>query len=253
MPDREIADQVREYVANATGGDPGVMVHMTTFRVLPWEQDACRRLPSAAEKKSYKRWVRRFTSALDDTQDAVVLQPDGRFALCAPRLRVLSELVAYAARRLGALPRTSVYIDAGSAGWNHHDPATPCGSWSAEASSTFAATCPRGARHFGPALHRRHGGERAPLHLAVLAGPPAGRDLQQRETCETRTDRRCVTLDIPPTTRVAAKRWGFPDQDHRLARRHVDGYLWAGGPWLVNQTSPFSMSRALDVARTTPC
>ena len=115
---------MHEYVENATGGDPEVMVHMTLFRVVPWEQDACRRLPSAAEKKSYKRYVRKFAGAIDDTYAAIVLQPDGPFALCAPGgSPVLSGLVEYAALQLGALPHASVYIDIGSAGWNHHDPA----------------------------------------------------------------------------------------------------------------------------------
>jgi endoglucanase len=51
---------------------------------------------------------------------------------------------------------------------------------------------------------------------------------------------------------VAAARWGLPARVRRLAREHVDGYLWAGRPWLYLQSEPFSMKRALAVARTTP-
>jgi endoglucanase len=32
----------------------------------------------------------------------------------------------------------------------------------------------------------------------------------------------------------------------------VDGYLWFGRPWLYMQADPFVMTRALQLARTTP-
>jgi hypothetical protein len=46
------------------------------------------------------------------------------FALCAPQgSTVPSRLIGYAAQRLSALARTSVYIDAGAADWPKGDPA----------------------------------------------------------------------------------------------------------------------------------
>ncbi|MGZ5398675.1 MAG: glycoside hydrolase family 6 protein [Nocardioides sp.] len=275
IPDREIGGKVREYVANATGGDDEVMVHMTLFRVVPWEQDACKRLPTAAEKTSYKRYVRRFAAAIDDTHAAIVLQPDGPFALCSPgRSRVLSGLVQYAARRLGALPHASVYIDVGSAGWNHHDPANAVRQLVRGGiehvrgfhlnTTHYEATVDEigfGAKVVAALAARGLTGKHFTVDTAENGRPftwqdwsdhPQGEIFNNAKTCETAADRRCVTLGIPPTTRVAAKRWGLPDQARRLARRHVDAYLWAGRPWLVNQTAPFSMDRALDIARTTP-
>ena len=275
IPDGDIAGKVHDYIDNATGGDPEVMVHMTLFRVVPWEQDACKRLPTKAEKRSYKRYVRRFAGAIDDTYAAIVLQPDGPFALCSPGgSRVLSGLVRYAARRLGALPHASVYIDVGSAGWNHHDPANAVKQLVRGGvehvrgfhlnTTHYEATEDEigfGAKVVGALEARGIEGKHFTVDTAENGRPftwqywhdhPKGEIFNNAKTCETKSDRRCVTLGIPPTTRVAAKRWGLPDQARRLARRHVDAYLWAGRPWLKNQTSPFSMSRALDVARTTP-
>jgi endoglucanase len=64
--------------------------------------------------------------------------------------------------------------------------------------------------------------------------------------------RRCVTLGIPPTVRVAADRWRLSERVRDLAAEHVDGFVWFGRPWLYRQADPFVMKRALTMARTTP-
>lgn len=61
-----------------------------------------------------------------------------------------------------------------------------------------------------------------------------------------------MTLGIPPTSDVAAERWHLPADVRELAREHVDGYLWAGRPWLDTQAAPLVLARALGMARTTP-
>src|SRR5262245_2136798 len=115
-PDDKIGDQVRDYIANSQDGNPDALVQMAIFRVVPWEHDACNRLPTKAERASYRLWIDRFAAAVGDTPTAIVLQPDGPFALCAPGgSRVPSNLVAYAARVLSAQPDTNVYIEAGAA------------------------------------------------------------------------------------------------------------------------------------------
>jgi hypothetical protein len=70
--------------------------------------------------------------------------------------------------------------------------------------------------------------------------------------CKTKTETRCVTLGIPPTTDVANPKWHLSALNQLRAKRHVDGYLWYGRPWLYMQSDPFSMTRALWLARTTP-
>jgi hypothetical protein len=54
-----IRDKVVDYVANSTGGDPEVLVQMAVFRMVPWEHEACKRLPTRVEQASYKQWVDR--------------------------------------------------------------------------------------------------------------------------------------------------------------------------------------------------
>ncbi len=120
IPDSQIAAKVHDYISNAQAGNPEALVQMTVFRMVPWEHEACRRLPTRAEQASYKRWISRFAAAVGSTPTAIVLQPDGPFALCAPHGSTLpSQLVAYAARVLSGQPRTSVYVETGAADWPH--------------------------------------------------------------------------------------------------------------------------------------
>ena len=46
--------------------------------------------------------------------------------------------------------------------------------------------------------------------------------------------------------------WGLSDDVRRLAKDHVDAYLWFGRPWLYRQNYPFQLDRALAVVRSSP-
>jgi len=275
IPNNDIADKVHAYIDNATGGDPDVMVHMTLFRMNPWEQDACARLPTKAEKASYKQYVRRFARAVGDAHAAVVLQPDGPFALCAPGgSKAHSKLIAYTAERLSRLPHTTTYIEAGSAEWNGYDPQRAVkllvrGGVEHVRGFTFNVThyestssqIEFGAQVVAALAERGIHGKHFVVDTAENGRPFTGtwwrahndgERWDNAATCQKKEQKRCVTLGIPPTTRVARERWGLSDEVEKLARKHVDAYLWAGRPWLHNQTAPFSLTRALDIARTTP-
>ncbi|WP_193605398.1 glycoside hydrolase family 6 protein [Nocardioides dongkuii] len=274
IPDGQIGAKVEEYVANATGGDDDVLVQMTVFRMVPWEHEACRRLPTAREKASYKRWIARFARAVGDTRAAIVLQPDGPFAMCAPRgSKVLSRLVAHASRKLSALPRTSVYVEAGSAGWNHLDPAeavrllTRAGVQHARGfhlNTTHYETTERQVRFGAEVVRALEARGITGKHFTVDTAQNGrgftweqhrdlhGGDFDSAPTCRTKKQQHCVTLGIPPTADVADPRWGLPADVAQLAATYVDGYLWAGRPWLRRQAAPFLLKRALAVARTTP-
>ena len=275
IADRDIKRKVHEYVQNATGGDDDVLVQLTLFRLVPWEQETCQRLPTRAEKESYRRWMRRFTTALGDTRAAVVLQPDGPFALCAPGgSRVHSRLLAWTARRLDALPRTTAYLDVGSSGWNHEDPANAVKllvrggiehlrgfHLNTTHYMSVASQVRFGARVVDALEQRGIVGRHFTVDTAENGRPFTWEWHEEHRpdvffnnapTCGTRGQTHCVTLGIPPTTGVGARRWGLSRGVRRLAREHVDAYLWAGRPWLRNQTAPFSMRRALRMARTTP-
>ena len=58
---------------------------MTMFRMVPWEHDACNRLPTTAERaRATSGGSDAFAAGIGDAHVALVLQPDGPFALCAP-------------------------------------------------------------------------------------------------------------------------------------------------------------------------
>ena len=144
MSNDDIAATVRRYIRASQAGNPNALVQMTVFRMVPWEGEACRRLPTAAEQASYKQWTDRFASAIGTTHMAIILQPDGPFALCVPGKSLIpSQLIAYSARVFSALPNTSVYYRCRGGGLARRRSARAasvprCGSWSRQESSTPA-------------------------------------------------------------------------------------------------------------------
>lgn len=271
IPDGSIRAIVAAYVANSTGGDPNVLVQMAVFRMVPWEHEACRRLPTPQEQASYRRWIDEFAAGVGSAHAAIILQPDGPFALCAPGgSRLPSELVKYAATRFAALPNSHVYIDAGAADWPKDNPA--------EAAEILVRAGVDRVRGF--ALNSTHYvalsddiafGAQVVAELArrgipdrhfVVNTSSNGRGFDfnlgrgdhpdNANVCRTPEERVCVTLGIPPTVDVANPRWGLSPANAAAAAKHVDAYLWFGRPWLHMQNDPFVLDRALAMARTTP-
>jgi hypothetical protein len=268
-PASGIAQTVDDYLANVTGGDPRVMAQIAVFRLTPWEHTACRQLPSAAQQSSYRYWIDQLAAGIGRARVALVLQPDLPFASCVPHhSQVPLRLVAYASRVLSALPHTTVYIDAGAADW----------ATVGQAVSLLRAAGVRYARGFAlNATHYDATGNEVRYAAAVArglakAGLPGrhavintssnGRGFKAQQyhgstydnanACTSRSQQRCVTLGIPPTTDVASPRWGLSAATRGLASRYVDAYLWIGRPWLYNQSDPFLPARAELLAATTP-
>lgn len=275
IPDAVLARKVADYVAGAQQGDRDRLVQFTLFRMVPWEQAACTRLPTASERRSYRRWVGIFAAALGDTPAAVVLQPDGPFAQCAPHgSPVLSDLLAWTTRRLAEQPRTAVYIEAGASDW----PSPGQGGVERAADllvadgvadargfalngTHYASTADQVRRAAGLAdeLARRGiPGRRAVINTSGNGHPfdfgdYRGPDPLNAQVCRTPSDpRTCISLGIPPTADVAAPRWGLPDDVARDARRVVDAYVWFGRPWLYRQNEPFVMKRAIPLVTSSP-
>lgn len=274
----QISQRVTDYIKNAQAGDPDTLVQMSIFRMVPWEHDACTRLPTRAERHSYRTWINRFATAVGDTPTAIVLQPDGPFALCAPHGSLVpSHLVAYAAKVLSALSHTSVYIDAGAADWPA--PGGQGGVDSAvkilvDGGIQYAHGFSLDNTHYSSTVNEVARAAAISQKLAALGyadrravintssnghpfefGKYTGKDPDNANVCQSTTaalTTTCVTLGIPPTTRVGASAWGLPRATKRLARQYVDAYLWAGRPWLYRQNQPFVTSRALQLVRTTP-
>src|SRR4051794_24389806 len=275
----KIGDQVRDYIASSQDGNPDALVQMAIFRVVPWEHDACHRLPTTAEKASYKQWIDRFAAAVGDTPTAIVLQPDGPFALCAPHgSHAPSKLVAYAARVLSAQPSTSVYIEAGVADWpmfgprggvtaavrilvrggiqyahgfalngTHYDSIPNEVERAVAIAKTLAK---KGYPHRTAVINTSNNGH--PFKFGQYTGPDPVNPVVCR-SLTTPASKTCETLGVPPTADVASARWKLPTVTATLAAKYVDAYLWFGRPWLHHVGSqPFVTRRAIELVKTTP-
>jgi hypothetical protein len=270
----EIGEKVRGYIDASLqqAGSSDALVQMSVFRMHPWEDEACHRLPTAAEGASYRDWIDRFAGAVGDTHAAVILQPDGPFALCAPHgSHVPSDLIAYASRVLSALPHTSVYVDVGAADW-------PIESQGGVGAATRIAI--QGGVQYarGIALNTTHYSSTADevqrgtdvvraladqgiadKHFVVntssngkgfVFGDYRAPDPDNARVCDSQQDPGpCVALGIPPTYDFADPRWRLPQGTVDLANRYADAFLWIGRPWLYDQNEPFVVSRALTLAR----
>ncbi len=266
-----VAKNVSEYISNSQHGDPNALVQMAIFAMQPWEQEACDRLPTEAEKAEYKSWVDAVAAAIGSAHVALVLQPDAPFALCAPGgSDVPLELLRYATERFAGQPNTSVYIEAGAADWLRDKPAkalrilVPAGVSMARGfalNSTHYDSTARQVR-FAAAISQALAARGIPGKYAVINTAQNGKPFKGYEydgpnydnarPCSDLDDKRCVTLGVPPTSNVADPAWGLEAADAAAAAAYVDGYLWFGRPWLFNQASGWDHQRALTIARTTP-
>ncbi|GAA2122952.1 glycoside hydrolase family 6 protein [Nocardioides bigeumensis] len=275
IPNAQIGRKVRDYVKSAQAGNPEALVQMTVFRVNPWEERACSRLPTRAEKRSYRDWTNRFAAAIGTAHTAIVLQPDGPFALCTPGGSTIpSKLIAYSARVLSALPNTSVYIDVGAADWPHP---TKGGvdavlKFLLPAGIQYARGIALNSTHYSSTTNEVARGAAVVQALETLGMPGKkvvintssngkpfdfgtydGVDAENARVCSSPLDPRiCVTLGIPPTTDVANPAWGLSPETNALATAYVDAYLWFGRPWLYKQADPFVRTRALGLVTSWP-
>jgi endoglucanase len=267
--DWEAESLARQYVESSTGGDSDVLSQLAVFRLKPWESEACRRLPTAAEQTSYKRWIDAFARGLGNARVALVLQPDLPFAACVPHHSKLPlRLVAYAARTFSALPHTTVYIDAGASDWAS---VAQAAAELRDAGVGYTRGFALGATHydstareivFGAGVSARLGrlgirGRHFIINTAQNGRPFTyqqyhGSSYDNAAVCATPAAQGCVSLGIPPTWRVTDPRWHLPARARALAGRLVDAYVWIGRPWLDHQAEPFDLARALQLARINP-
>lgn len=273
--DDTVYESVRNNIEIAQDGDPEALVQFAVFRMEPWEHEACDRLPSGGEQDSYRRWTDEFARAVGDAHAAIILQPDGPFLQCVPGgSGIPADLISYAAETFSALPNTSVYLDAGAGDWPSEgqggvsaavDFLMPAGIEHVRGvalnSTHYSSTeieVRRGAALVDELARRGLPGKKVVVNTSSNGHPfefgdYTGPDPDNAFPCESRDDdRTCVSLGIPPTTEVADPRWGLPADVNRLARAHVDAYLWFGRPWLYRQNSPFEVDRALQIVRSSP-
>jgi endoglucanase len=274
ISNNDIAEKINQYVQNASGGDPNVLVQLTLFRMVPWEGDACQRLPTKAEQASYKQYVATVARALGNQHTAIVLQPDGPDLGCVPHgSKIPAHLIRYAARTLSAQPNVSVYVEMGSWDWFRGKPAAAV-SMLESAGVKYTRGFALDTSHFDSVSHQITFGAKIAAALAddgmgskhfVIDTSDNGRaftgewyharhpgPLGYAKPCHSSSQRHCVALGIPPTTDVGSSAWGLTAAHARTAERLVDAYLWVSRPWLAHQSGGFSMSRALAEVRYSP-
>jgi hypothetical protein len=277
-----IGPQLRAFIAEQQaefGRD--ALIQVAAFREWPRGEAGRGKPLSGSEQAAYRAWVDAAAGAIGDARVAMVLEPDlGLNAVpnnswetrtADPAVRLA--LVRYAARRFSELPRTSVYLDASDSDWLSIPKIVPV----LEAAGVqYARGFALGATHYSSVGANIDYGVRIvdaleadgiagkrfvvdtadngrPFTWAEHRAEHPGADFDDAATCRSVSDSTCDTLGVPPTTDVA----GQPGLDLTArqrtdALRYVDAYLWFGRPWLVRQAAPFSLTRALDVARSTP-
>ncbi|GAA1959219.1 hypothetical protein GCM10009798_18450 [Nocardioides panacihumi] len=277
-----IGPQLRTFIAEqqaVSGKD--ALIQIAVFREWPRGEGGRGKPLSGSEQAAYRAWVDAAADAIGDARVAMVLEPDlGLNAVpnnswetrtADPAVRL--GLVKYAARRFSALPRTSVYLDASDSDWLSVPKIVPV----LEAAGIgYTRGFALGATHYSSVADNIDYGMRIidaldadgisgkkfvidtadngrPFTWMQHRSEHPGADFDNAATCRSASDTTCDTLGVPPTTDVA----GQPGLDLTArqrtdALRYVDAYLWFGRPWLIRQASPFSLSRSLEVARSTP-
>jgi hypothetical protein len=263
--DDEARHAAQDFIANVTQGHANALSQIVVFRLDPWEGQACSGgFWNAANQRSYRRWVDNFAAGIGRARVALVLQPDLAFSTCASSHAPL-DLVNYAARRFNALPHTTVYIDGGVHFWPSFDQAV---TMLEQAGVRYVRGFALNTSEFDTTGDEIEYGARLDQALAAAgipdkhyvintAGNGAGflngevANPSNPPVCRTRSDTKCITLGIPPTTHVASGRWHLSGYDANLAFHYVDAYVWVDRPWLAG-AGQFDRPRALQLAGSTP-
>jgi endoglucanase len=253
-----IENVAAEVVQDTQQGDPNVLAQFGTFELSPWE--GAWSGDGHWNVADSERWYKGLAAGIGKARALVVLQIDLPFAARTPNQQP-ETIDVYGTKVLSAHPHTTVYIDAGAYEW-----LSP-----AEQSALLISNGIRHARGFsvndtqyGPISNELEYGAQIVAYLnshgvtgkhflvntaqngePYLAGQVSGAS-NDTPRCASRTQTLCQRTGIPPTTDVANPRWHLSAADAEIARRDVDGYVWASQPWDVNG-GPFNLRFALNL------
>lgn len=271
--------RIKQLIADTQHGDPNVLVQLAIFREYPDGESRINVPLTPQEQQSYRDWTDAVARAIGGTRTLLVLEPDlaidanrhGRGEVVAdPSVRL--GLVNYAAQKYSALPRTTVYLDAGASDWL--SPAADADNLIA-AGVQYVRGIAVGATHaaavgpdvvFGAKVIRALAARGYPGKTMIEDTSDNGRPYTEAQfrrkyhgdaealVCRSRREQRCMTLGVPPTDN--------PSRYNRLLRlnavqradvaRYVDAYIWFGRPWLGGNGATYPLSRLIQVAKTTP-
>ena len=241
-----IRDVAAEVVRDTQRGDPNVLSQFGTFELSPWEGAW-----SGAGQWNVpdsEHWYKELAAGIGAARALVILQIDLPFA-ARTRNQQPEAIDSYGTKVLSANPHTTVYIDAGAylwlspaqqgallisngirraRGFSVND--TQYGSMSQELEYgaqivSYLDSHGVTGKHF--LVNTAQNGQ---PYLAGQVSVPSN----DTPRCHSRTQTLCQRTGIPPTTDVANPRWRLSRADAAIAKREVDGYVWASQPWNVN-------------------
>ncbi|EDY44454.2 glycoside hydrolase family 6 protein [Streptomyces sp. SPB074] len=177
----------------------------------------------AADGNAYRAWIDEVAAGIGDRPAAVVLEPDALLHLvdgCTPGEfhEERYDLLKGAIEKLGALPRTAVYLDAGNPGWQRPEalaePLRRAGIGAADGFAVNVSNFETTARSlsYGKELSRLAGGK----HFVIDTSRNGNGPYRQGDPGERWCNPPGRALGEPPTTRTADP----------LA----DAYLWVKRP-----------------------
>jgi endoglucanase len=178
----------------------------------------------AASARAYRDWVRAYARGLGSGRAAVILEPDAiphalQGCLSPAGRPERYRLLRFAARTLSARPRTSVYLDAGNAGWIRPSSRLvgPLREAGIGAAAGFALNVSNFYRtgttvRYGRELSRRLGGAHFVIDTSRNGNGTPGNDIAGFNWCN-------------PPGRALGR-----DPTTGTGQRRVDAYLWVKAP-----------------------
>ncbi len=267
-PIGQVRAETAATVAATQNGNPDALTEFATFELHPWETRTAGgpwRGPVGGSwnVSANEAWYRNMAAGIASAPALVIEQVDLPFALktssSAPE-----RIDTYAARVLSAEPHTTVYIDAGTAGWltaandasllirngiryargfalddTDYDPTAVEDRFGGEVVAALAKRGVKG-KHF--IVDTDENGQPYKPHQ-VTWGP-----INDTPMCHGRIQTVCQRTGIPPTTNVASARWNLGSTASKVAKQYCDGYVWSGRPWDID-AGPFVLQNALWLAK----
>lgn len=229
----------RTYIRTVTNGNRRQGVQIGIFRLTPFEGGKERtRLPTRAEQRDYKNWIRAFARGVRDSQNpaAIVIQPDLPLALDLPHHSDIDlKLIRWTVGVFKANPRATMYLDAGSSDWLRvRDASRLLRRAGIARVRGFALNL----THYDTTAHEiayghklvrslRQNGIRNKHFIVSTAMNGRGFTFQQHRDvfysmriCRGSPDHACVTMGRPPTTAT-----GDPE---------IDAFWWISRSWYAN-------------------